>query len=35
VPLAAGRMTLGQWQRVLLFGFNGHNRADFSLTILS
>ena len=34
VPVSAGRLTLGQWQRVLLFGFNGDARADYTLTVL-
>jgi thiamine phosphate synthase YjbQ (UPF0047 family) len=29
-----GALCLGQWQRVLLFGFNGDARADYSLTVL-
>ena len=32
VPFADGRLCLGQWQRVLLFGFNGNARADYTLT---
>ena len=32
VPFAGGRLCLGQWQRVLLFGFNGNARADYMLT---
>ncbi len=34
VPFVDGTLCLGTWQRVLLFGFNGGPRADFSLTIL-
>ena len=34
VPFQNGRMTLGQWQRVLLFGFGGDSRAEWSVTIL-
>ena len=33
VPFVDGRLCLGTWQRVLLFGF-GDLRADWSLTIL-
>ena len=34
VPFRSGRMTLGQWQRVLLFGFGGDSRAEWSVTIV-
>jgi thiamine phosphate synthase YjbQ (UPF0047 family) len=34
IPFSHGRMCLGQWQRVLLFGFNGDSRADFTLTTI-
>jgi thiamine phosphate synthase YjbQ (UPF0047 family) len=34
IPFTAGRLCLGQWQRVLFFGFNGDPRADWSLTAL-
>ena len=34
VPFVDGTLCLGTWQRVLLFGFSGDPRADFSLTIL-
>ena len=34
VPFVDGRLTLGQWQRVLLFGFNGDARADYQLTLV-
>jgi thiamine phosphate synthase YjbQ (UPF0047 family) len=34
IPFAEGRLALGQWQRVLLFGFNGDPRADYSLTLV-
>lgn len=34
IPFVDGRLALGQWQRVLLFGFNGDARADFQLTIV-
>lgn len=32
VPFADRRLTLGTWQRVLLFGFNGDSRANWSVT---
>jgi thiamine phosphate synthase YjbQ (UPF0047 family) len=32
VPFAGGRLCLGQWQRVLLFGFDGDSRAAWSVT---
>jgi thiamine phosphate synthase YjbQ (UPF0047 family) len=34
VPFADGRLCLGTWQRVLLFGFNGDARAAWSVTAL-
>ena len=34
VPFVGGRMCLGQWQRVLLFGFGGDSRAAWSVTIV-
>jgi thiamine phosphate synthase YjbQ (UPF0047 family) len=34
IPFVDGRLCLGQWQRVLLFGFNGDAAADFALTLL-
>ena len=34
VPFTAGRLCLGQWQRVLFFGFNGDPRAAWTLTAL-
>ena len=34
IPFVDGRLCLGQWQRVLLFGFNGDASADFALTLL-
>ena len=34
IPFADGRLALGQWQRILLFGFNGDPRADYSLTLV-
>jgi thiamine phosphate synthase YjbQ (UPF0047 family) len=34
IPFTDGRLTLGQWQRILLFGFNGDPRADYTLTLV-
>ena len=34
IPFLEGELCLGQWQRVLLFGFNGDARADYTLTVL-
>jgi thiamine phosphate synthase YjbQ (UPF0047 family) len=34
IPFTNGRLTLGQWQRILLFGFNGDPRADYTLTLV-
>jgi thiamine phosphate synthase YjbQ (UPF0047 family) len=34
IPFADSRLCLGQWQRVLLFGFNGDACADYNLTLL-
>jgi thiamine phosphate synthase YjbQ (UPF0047 family) len=34
IPFEAGRLCLGQWQRVLLFCFDGDTRADYTLTLL-
>ena len=34
IPFTDGRMTLGQWQRILLFGFNGDPRAEYTLTLV-
>lgn len=34
IPFVEGRLTLGQWQRILLFGFNGDPRADYTLTLI-
>ena len=34
IPFEAGRLCLGQWQRVLLFCFDGDARADYTLTLL-
>jgi thiamine phosphate synthase YjbQ (UPF0047 family) len=34
IPFVGGRLCLGQWQRVLLFCFDGDARADYTLTLL-
>ncbi len=34
IPFADSRLCLGQWQRVLLFEFNGDACADYTLTLL-
>ncbi len=34
IPFTDGRLALGQWQRVLLFGYNGDPRADYTLTLV-
>jgi thiamine phosphate synthase YjbQ (UPF0047 family) len=34
VPFVDGKLCLGQWQRVLLFGFGGDSRAAWSVTVL-
>ena len=34
IPFADSRLCLGQWQRVLLFGFNGDSRADWSVHVI-
>jgi len=34
IPFLDAELCLGQWQRVLLFGFNGDARADYRLTVL-
>ncbi len=34
IPFTDSRLCLGQWQRVLLFGFNGDAPADYTLTIV-
>ena len=34
IPFESGRLCLGQWQRVLLFCFEGDTRADYTLTLL-
>jgi thiamine phosphate synthase YjbQ (UPF0047 family) len=34
VPFADGRLCLGRWQRILLFGFNEQVPPEWNLTIL-
>jgi thiamine phosphate synthase YjbQ (UPF0047 family) len=34
IPFEGGRLCLGQWQRVLLFCFDGDTRAEYTLTLL-
>lgn len=34
VPFSDGCLCLGRWQRILLFGFDGASRADWTLTVL-
>jgi len=34
IPFRDGRLCLGQWQRVLLFCFDGDARAEYTLTLL-
>jgi thiamine phosphate synthase YjbQ (UPF0047 family) len=34
IPFDGGRLCLGQWQRVLLFCFDGDARAEYTLTVL-
>jgi thiamine phosphate synthase YjbQ (UPF0047 family) len=34
VPFVDGRLSLGTWQRVLLFGFDGDCRADWSVHVI-
>ena len=34
IPFEAGRLCLGQWQRVLLFCFDGDSRAEYTLMLL-
>jgi thiamine phosphate synthase YjbQ (UPF0047 family) len=34
IPFTERRLCLGQWQRVLVFGFNGSADADYTLTIV-
>ncbi len=34
VPFADGALCLGQWQRILLFGFGEHVAAEWQLTLV-
>jgi thiamine phosphate synthase YjbQ (UPF0047 family) len=34
IPFEDGKLCLGRWQRVLLFGLNGSSRAGWTLTIV-
>lgn len=34
IPFVDGRLALGQWQRILLFGFSGDPRANYTLTVV-
>ncbi|HZQ63929.1 MAG TPA: YjbQ family protein [Gaiellaceae bacterium] len=34
IPFEGGRLCLGQWQRVLLFCFDGDTRAEYTLMLL-
>ncbi|HEY5058628.1 MAG TPA: YjbQ family protein [Gaiellaceae bacterium] len=34
VPFAGGRLSIGQWQRILLFSLDADPRVDWSLTLL-
>lgn len=34
IPVEGGRLCLGQWQRVLLFCFDGESKAEYTLTLL-
>ena len=34
VPFANGRLCLGQWQRILLFGFGEHVAGEWELTLV-
>ena len=34
IPFESRRLCLGQWQRVLLFCFDGDTRAEYTLTLL-
>jgi secondary thiamine-phosphate synthase enzyme len=34
VPFADGRLSIGQWQRILLFSLDSEHRHDWSLTLL-
>jgi thiamine phosphate synthase YjbQ (UPF0047 family) len=34
IPFSDGGLALGQWQRILLFGFSGDPHADYTLTLV-
>jgi secondary thiamine-phosphate synthase enzyme len=34
VPFADGRLSIGQWQRILLFSLDSEHRHDWTLTLL-
>ena len=34
IPFADGDLCLGQWQRILLLGFDGHSEPRWNLTLL-
>ena len=34
IPFLEGRLSLGQWQRILLFGFDGDSRADWAVNVI-
>jgi len=34
VPVAGGKLCLGQWQRVLLFSLDAEHRSDWQLTLI-
>jgi thiamine phosphate synthase YjbQ (UPF0047 family) len=34
VPFVEGRLCLGQWQRILVFGFTEHVAPDWALTLV-
>jgi thiamine phosphate synthase YjbQ (UPF0047 family) len=34
IPFQGGKLCLGRWQRVLLFGLNGATRAGWTLTVV-
>jgi thiamine phosphate synthase YjbQ (UPF0047 family) len=34
LPFSSGRLSLGRWQRVLLFGFGEEIRTDWTLTVV-
>ena len=34
IPFCDGRLSLGQWQRIMLFSLDSENRTDWSLTLV-